>query len=274
MVLYRLKRFLINYFSFLDWRIKFLFFNFYNPFFNKIVKEQNKDFRKIPILIINFNQLEYLEKLIVFLLKNNYKNIIVIDNNSNYPPLLDYYESIKNNIVIVKMSANQGHRVFWRNKDLYEKYGKGYYVITDPDIEPHSNCPSNFLMHFKKILDNNKKIIKVGFSLNIDDIPDSNNNKKQILNWEKQFWKKKDEQGNYISVIDTTFALYRPINQFKLNFFYKAIRTKQPYIAKHGGWYFDSQNLTEEQAFYKRTANESSSWKVDDKGEIIQEMYK
>ena len=272
--LYRIKRFFINFFSFLEWRVRHFFFNFYNPFFNAIVKEQNIDFKKIPILIINFNQLEYLRKLIVFLLKNEYKNIVVIDNNSTYPPLLEYYETINNSVTIKKMKTNVGHRVFWQNKNLYKKYGKGYYVITDSDIVPDQNCPSDFVSHFKKILDKNKNLIKVGFSLKIDDIPDSNIHKSKILNWEKQFWEEQDENGDYISFIDTTFALYRPINQFKLKFFYEAIRTQYPYIAKHGGWYVNSGNLSEEQDFYRSTANESSSWKVDEKGGIIEDMYK
>lgn len=272
--LYRIKRFLVNFFSFLDWRVNFFFFNFYNPLFNAIVKEQNKDYKKIPILIINFNQLEYLKKLINFLIKADYKNIVVIDNNSIYPPLLDYYESINAFVTIVKMENNQGHRVFWKNRVLFEKYGKGYYVVSDSDIEPDKNCPEDFLQHFKNILDKNKWAIKVGFSLKMNDIPDANQHKSKIINWEKQFWEKQDENGNYISSIDTTFALYRPINQFKLDFFYEAIRTQSPYIAKHGGWYVDSQNLTDEQDFYRKTANESSSWNVDVKGEILEKMYK
>ncbi|MFV7236090.1 glycosyltransferase [Flavobacterium sp. ZB4R12] len=272
--LYRIKRFLINSFSLLDWRVRFIFFYFYNPIFNKIVKEQNLDLKKIPIIIINFNQLEYLKKLIDFLVKNDYENIVVIDNNSTYPPLLNYYEKINDLANVIKMKTNQGHRVFWKNKGLYQIYGKGYYVISDSDIEPNDNCPKDFLLHFKKILDKNKNVIKVGFSLRINDIPDSNKHKSKILNWEKQFWDKKDRNDNYISEIDTTFALYRPINQFNLKFFYKAIRTKSPYIAKHGGWYIDHENLTEEQDFYMKTANGSSSWKVDNKGEVLEGMYK
>jgi len=79
--LYRIKRFLINTFSLIEWRVKFVFFSFYNPIFNTIIKEQNEDFKKIPIIIINFNQLEYLSKLIAFLIKYNYRNIVIIDNN-------------------------------------------------------------------------------------------------------------------------------------------------------------------------------------------------
>jgi GT2 family glycosyltransferase len=271
--LYKIKRFFINYFSFLEWRIRFVFFNFYNPIFNLTVKQQNKDFKKIPIIIINYNQLEYLQKLIDFLVTNDYSNIVIIDNNSTYKPLLKYYETINDFVKVIKMKTNQGHRVFWKNKALYSLYGKGYYVITDSDIEPDRNCPSDFILQFKKVLDQNNKVIKVGFSLKIDDIPDTNKHKEKIVNWEQQFWEQQDEKGNHISVIDTTFALYRPINQFKIDFFYNAIRTKYPYIARHGGWYIDYENLTEEQNYYMKTANESSSWKVGDDGEILQKAY-
>jgi hypothetical protein len=254
--------------------MKFVFFNFYNPVFNRTVKEQVLDFKKIPILIINFNQLKYLKKLIDFLVKNECKNIIIIDNNSTYLPLLNYYETINRFVNIIKMKTNQGHRVFWKNKDLYELYGKGYYVITDSDIEPEMNCPKDFLLYFKKILDKNKNVTKVGFSLNISDIPESNKLKSKIIKWEKKFGDCQDENGNYVSVIDTTFALYRPINQFNINYFYEAVRTKSPYIAKHGGWYINYENLSEEQDYYLKTANESSSWKVDNNGDIIEETYK
>lgn len=271
--LYRCKRFVINTFSYYKWRVKFVFFSFYNPLFNKTVREQNKDFKKIPILIINFNQLYYLKKLINSLVNNGYKNIVVIDNNSTYPPLLEYYDRVNAYVEILLRKTNDGHRVFWKNKDLYNKYGKGYYVVTDADIELTANCPDDFILHFKKILDNNKQLVKVGFSLKIDDIPDSNKHKSKILNWEKQFWQNEDADGNYRTIIDTTFALYRPTNQFYINYFYDAIRTKVPYIAKHGGWYIDHKNLTEEQEFYMKTASESSSWKVGENSELSKKVY-
>lgn len=271
--LYKRKRSFIKSFSFFKWRVKFFFFSFYNPLFNKIVREQNKDFKKIPILIINFNQLYYLEKLINSLVNNNYENIIIIDNNSTYPPLLEYYKKINAYVKVLNRKTNDGHRVFWKNKDLFSKYGKGYYVVTDADIEITDDCPDDFILYFKKILDKNEQLVKVGFSLKIDDIPDSNKYKGKIFNWENQFWKNTDTNGNYRAVIDTTFALYRPMNQFCIDYFYEAVRTKAPYIAKHGGWYIDHNNLSEEQAFYMKTANDSSSWKVKENSELSKKGY-
>lgn len=271
--LYRIKRFFIKTLSYYKWRLRFIFFDFYNPLFNKTVREQNRNFKKIPIIIINFNQLKYLKVLITFLVKNDYTNILVIDNNSTYPPLLEYYDEINTFVEVLRRKTNDGHRVFWKNKDLWERYGKGYYVITDSDIQPVTGCPDDFMYCFKKILDDNKRITKVGFSLKIDDIPDSNKHKNKIINWEEQFWKRRDRQGNYITEIDTTFALYRPINQFYINYFYDAIRTRAPYIVKHGGWYVDHENLSEEQDFYMKTANESSSWKIGVNGDLMKKVY-
>jgi hypothetical protein len=247
---------------------------FYYNNFNKITKAQKKDFKQIPIIIISFNQYNYLKLLIDFLLKNNYSNIIIIDNNSSYLPLLNYFEEIKNMVTIHKLKVNEGHMVFWKNKEIFNTYSKGYYVITDSDIVPNKNCPSDFLLHFKTILEQHYNLSKVGFSLKIDDIPNSNTNKQKIIDWESKFWEVKDENQNYIAPIDTTFALYKP-NSFHIANakFYKAIRVKFPYEAIHGGWYVDTANLNEEQSYYYKTANSSSSWKPNERGDVEKSLY-
>ncbi|WP_179346233.1 glycosyltransferase family protein [Winogradskyella ursingii] len=229
--------------------------------FNTTIKRQNKDYKSIPIVIISFNQLYYLKQLIDFLKKHGYYNIVILDNNSTYPPLLDYLKIIDNQVKIHRLEENYGHRVFWENKQLFNTYAKGYYVVTDPDIVPVDACPEDFLYHFKTIIDANAHVNKVGFSLKIDDIPETNKEKATILNWEKQFWEKQTKSGNYIAKIDTTFALYRSRKIYPISLdFFKAIRTIFPYIAKHGGWYIDSENLTKEQEYYIKSVNNSSSW--------------
>lgn len=247
---------------------------FYNLYFNSVVRKQNKDCKSIPIIIISYNQLFCLQKLISFLKTADYNNIVIIDNNSNYPPLLKYFDEIEKDVKIHRLYKNYGHRVFWKQTDLYQKYAKGYYVVTDPDIVPINDCPADFMNVFKKYLDENPEVNKVGFSLRIDDIPNSNKEKQTILKWEKQFWKKQDINANYIAKIDTTFALYRPKNILGIWLdFFKAIRVKYPYIAKHGGWYVDSNNLTEEQEYYIKTVNKSSSW-LNFKGDSKLKKYK
>ncbi len=242
--------------------------------FNSTMKRHNENYKSIPIIIISFNQLFYLKELVGFLRKHEYNNIIVLDNNSTYLPLLEYFNSIENDVKIYRLSKNYGHRVFWKQKGVFKEYAKGYYVVTDPDVVPIDACPHDFLKHFKNILDANPEINKVGFSLKIDDIPNTNIEKETILKWENQFWKNQTENKNYIAKIDTTFALYRPraVKPIWLDFF-KAIRVGHPYIAKHGGWYIDSNNLTEEQEYYVKTVNKSSSW-LNTKGDGKLKIYK
>lgn len=253
--------------------INFIYDSVFNRFFNKVVRFQNKNYKAIPIIIISFNQLFYLKKLVEFLQSRQYSNIVIVDNNSTYEPLLDYFKTIECSVTLHHLDVNLGHLVFWKNKDLFDKYSKGYYVITDADIVPEETCSDNFLVCFKKILDWNRKVTKVGFSLKINDIPETNINRKKIIKWESQFWKNKSNGGGYVADIDTTFALYRPgyfYNEFD---FYRACRTENPLTAIHGGWYLDNTRLTVEQKYYFDTCNESSSWRIDNKGALKKDMY-
>ena len=241
--------------------------------FNSNVKSQNKNYKSIPIIIISFNQLFYLKQLIDFLKINNYTNLIIIDNNSTYKPLLDYFETIESSVTLFRLKENLGHLVFWKNKEIYNKYSKGYYVVTDPDIVPLEECPKDFLLYFKSILEHNHRLTKVGFSLKLDDIPETNPKKNKILDWESKFWSIQNKDGNYPTAIDTTFALYKPNYLYDKHNFYAAIRTKAPYQARHGGWYLDAENLTKEQKYYFANCNESSSWKINDNGDLFTKDY-
>lgn len=247
---------------------KFRIFKTFHALFNKTVIQQNKDYKSIPIIIISFNQLFYLNQLIDFLKQHNYTNIVIIDNNSTYSPLIDYFDKIETQVTIHRLKVNHGHLVFWKEKELFNLYSKGYYVITDADINPIAECPEDFLKEFKRILDKHTKITKAGFSLKIDNIPENNLNKEKILKWEAKFWRKKNIEGNFIAGIDTTFALYRPNYYHKEYGFLRAIRTNYPYTAKHGGWYIDNNNLTNEQKFYFENCNASSTWRIDEKGKL------
>lgn len=232
-----------------------------------------RSYKSIPIIIISFNQLKYIKRLVDYLQSNGYQNIVIIDNASSYPPLIAYFKEIENQVTIHRLDKNYGHRVFWEKKEFLLEYAIGYYVITDPDIVPEKNCPDDFILYFKDILKRNKKINKVGFSLRIDNIPDSNPHKEEIIKWEEKFWVSKDHQGNYLAPIDTTFALYRPRRIFYGEEFYKAIRTKSPYTAVHYGWLIDPKKLSEEQQFYAEQSKASYSWRTNAKGELINRKY-
>lgn len=245
----------------------------YNRFFNSKVRAQLKNPKSIPIIVINFNQLFYLQKLIIGLQKRGYNNLVIIDNNSTYKPLLDYYANTNSEIKIHKLEINDGHLSFWKQKDLVKKYTKGYYVITDPDIVPINDCPDDFLSTMLILLDKAYNRTKVGFSLKLDDIPKHNPQAPKIKDWEAQFWTSKIHSKAYKAEVDTTFAIYRPGYIYKKKNFTKAWRTDFPLQALHGGWYINPNNLTEEQSYYQKTANQSASWLLEKDGELKNKLH-
>ena len=245
--------------------------------FNPLIKAQIKNTAKIPIIIINFNQLFYLKKLVNFLADRNFENIIIIDNKSTYPPLLEYYKKLPANVIVEFMPENYGHMVFFKREELQKKYGQGFYVLTDADIVPNNNLPEDFLkqmmLHLKK---NWELITKVGFALKITDIPESNKVKDKIVNWEERFWKREIVNQVFEANIDTTFALYKPGYRPSgphLSFL-RAHRFGGEFLAIHGGWYINQENLNAEQKYYLEHSNSSASWKSDEKGEIKSNHYK
>src|SRR5690606_24471253 len=85
----------------------------YLRIFKPLVKEQRKKPNSIPVIIINFNQLHNLKNLVSFFLSRKIENIVIIDNKSDYPPLLEYYKTIQSEVKVELMSENHGHTVFF-----------------------------------------------------------------------------------------------------------------------------------------------------------------
>lgn len=241
--------------------------------FDKLVQKQRKNPLTIPVIIINFNQLANLKELVSFLLVRKLENIVIIDNNSSYPPLLDYYKSIREKVTVEIMPENYGHMVFFENKGLRKKYGRGYYIVTDPDILPNPELPSNFMeIMLQKMDQYHSQVHKIGFALEIDTIPEYYPLKEKVLNWEHQYWKDELERDVFQADIDTTFALYKPKYPSKLNLktmtFYEAIRLGGNFTCKHMGWYLNPKDLSEEQRYYVQTSSDSASWKFDEDGNL------
>lgn len=215
------------------------------------------DYFDIPIIINNYNRLEYLLILIKCLEKRGYKNIHIIDNNSTYPPLLDYYE--KTPYDVIRLKKNVGYDAIWKT-EVYNRFKKSYYVYTDADLEIDEACPDNFMDFFVSVLKSHPFCQKVGFSLRIDDLPDCYSNKQKVIEIEKQYWKNPTTDGLYRAKIDTTFALYRPFCKGACNGGYEVYRSAEPYIVRHLPWYIDSSNLSDEEKFYINSGLIATEW--------------
>ena len=123
---------------------------------------------EIPIIIIGFNNYTYIKQMVDQLYKYNLNNIYIIDNNSTYPLLLDYYDN-NPGLKVIKLSINYGYNVLFKEcmRDFYKSLPK-YFILTDPDIEFNKKLPKEFVSILIN-LSNQHKIGKVGFAIDIND---------------------------------------------------------------------------------------------------------
>ncbi len=216
------------------------------------------DVNKIPIIINTFNRVTCLKALVNFLEKTIPNDIIFLDNNSTYEPLLEYFELKPHEVI--HLDKNLGHQALWTSK-LIDRFNKSYYVLTDPDVVPVKECPMSFMQYFYNLMQEHPEYKKVGFGLKIDDLPDYNPHKNSIISWESQYWVTKVTDNvhgiTWRAPIDTTFALFHPTQPGAWGW---AIRTDYPYIARHTDWYINPSNLTEEELYYKNTRQGITHW--------------
>lgn len=218
------------------------------------------DYREIPVIINNYNRIDYLKDLIDWLEKAEMKNIYIIDNASVYPKLLDFYQKTRH--TVIKLKANIGYKALWHTS--VHLWFKGLpYIYTDPDILPIDECPLDVVKFFQKTLEEYRDFNKVGFGLRIDNIPDFYPNKPQVLKWESQFWKNPIADELFKANIDTTFALYRANSVGQQ--WGKTIRTGGKYLAIHQPWYENPETPSEDELFYSRIAL-GSSWYAENSG--------
>ena len=220
-----------------------------------LLSKHKANHKQIPIILNNYNRLEYLRQLINWLQGAGYRNIYIIDNNSTYAPLLKYYNEIP--YTIFKLNKNIGFLALWKTV-IFTRFKNNYYVYSDADILPVTDCPKDFLLYFKSLLSKYNNIDKVGFALKTDDIPDHYPLKNNVIEWESKFWEVEIEKSVYVAPIDTTFALYKP--GAKGGSELEALRTSYPYIARHLSWYINPDSLSEDEKYYQGTSSASASW--------------
>jgi hypothetical protein len=206
------------------------------------------DYKRIPVIINNFNRLDTMIQLIDSLEKRGYSNIFIIDNLSTYPPLLEYYDTCR--YTVFRLDRNIGMNALW-GSGLYKRFINDYFVYTDSDMVPIEECPDDFLLFFLQTLKSHKLAQKVGFSLKIDDLPDCYAMKDIVISVEKEYFRYQHEELLYWAPIATTFALYRPrAKRIHGNYYIEMYRTAYPYMARHLPWYMDSKNPDEENMYY------------------------
>lgn len=220
------------------------------------IQQEKLGIDTIPIFIISFNRLSYIKQMIESLEHKGYSNIFIIDNNSTYVPLLEYYETIP--YKVFRLDRNLGHKAFWKS-EIFDEYRNRFYVVTDPDVIPIDECPKDFLEVFFKYYKEFPYFRKIGFSLKIDDLPKDGILSAEAIAWEQQFYNYKiDGFPLYFADIDTTFALYAPDYLYKEKDFFRALRVAYPFEARHLPWYKTELDITEEDKYY--SSQKTNGW--------------
>lgn len=230
---------------------------FKNYIIYKLINPFKINYRDVPIIINNRNRVTYLKRLIRSLEKRGYTNIHIIDNNSDYPPLLDYYKECK--YKIYRLNSNAGFGALWDSNLFNDYFRNQFYIYTDSDMELEDGCPSDFVQFMLFNLWRHKKIDKIGLSITINDIPDCYCNKSDVITWESKFWREKYDSNLYEASVDTTFAIYKP-NKIGPAGFMRSLRLRPPYSIKHLPWYEDSMIFNKENHYYNQHADKSTHW--------------
>lgn len=212
----------------------------------------------IPIVINNFNRLTTTRKMYKDLVKMGYENIIILDNQSTYPPLLDWYRSLngRHHVKVIYLKQNYGHKALWTSGFIDNLKIYTHIVYTDSDLELNPNTPKNFI---DNLIDLSKefKFDKVGLAIKVDDLPNNFMGNKirqtESIYWVKTLPHRKYEL--YQGMIDTTFCVMNP----NLPFNYRALRVAGDFTCRHIPWYLDYDNLDKEELYMLETADENIS---------------
>ncbi|MGI9577693.1 MAG: glycosyltransferase family 2 protein [Microthrixaceae bacterium] len=212
----------------------------------------------MPVFITVRDRLAPLRELVDWLERAGSAEIVLVDNDSAYPPLLDWLESSPHRVV--RVGANLGPRAAWL-AGLVQAVGLDRpYVVSDPDVVPDQRCPLDLIEHLAGLLDRFPELDRVGPALRIDDLPADGVHTADVKAWEAQFWRYQIEHGSFIADIDTTFALYRPGRRRPGR---PSVRTGEPYVARHLPWYQVGEP-DEETAFYRSRLDPTvNSWDLE-----------
>ena len=178
-------------------------------------------------------------------------NVTIVDNNSSWPPLLDWYNKCPHKVARINNNDFGCGSPWWSNiiTDISE-----HYVTCDADLgleDVPSDWPDVCIEALEKY-----NVPKIGLSLKDTDCP-SQNPAYLIDQFDKfpkgnpDVWKWYDDKGKYCNFpVDYHFNVWNK-NERPTNFatYPCGIRTNKPYTARHLPWHLVMKKDKKEKSF-------------------------
>jgi SAM-dependent methyltransferase len=231
--------------------------------------EANLPWQDLPVFIINRDRCGTLRTLVAWLTGLGMRTITIVDNDSTYPPLLEYYRSLDpaGPVQVKFLKTNGGPYALWK-LGLPQQLGTPY-IVTDSDLIPAPGCPNDLIARMQALLAQHPECGKVGAGLRLDNLSPDYGQSELVLRWEAQFWQRPAGNGVFAAAVDTTFALYpagAPFSNGPHN-----LRLGYPYLFEHRPWYVDEGHLDAEEVYYRAHASsEFANWSVDNKASWLE----
>lgn len=229
--------------------------------------------QSIPVFINSYNQLTYLRDTVDWFAKHGFENVTVLDNQSDFPPLLKYLgsDACQTKAKVVILTENMGPRraLAEAAKDPDTDAG---FIFTDPDLTlPASPAPDMLKVMF--LAGRQHGYRKVGLALSLDpeivDLDRVTYKTRTVGQVERKYWRQAVEDGVFRATTDTTFFLYVPqegdnrrFNEFGLKQAkIPALRVgREGFVAIHRPWLFTDTVDKEEQTYYFEAAKAYSTF--------------
>jgi len=226
----------------------------------------------VPIFLLTRDRLSHLQSTVDSYSQaiSSPNEIIIIDHNSTYSPMLDYLKmlQVERNISVHHLSGD----ISWQKAlsvcaDIVEDYLQHhpkvkYFIVSDPDIALLRTKP-DILLFYAGILESCPNLTTVGPHLQISDLPADykSSSKLSVASRQHHFWKKVPHMATWNGIgyhvaendIDTTFSMRRRGTRFQRQQ-RPSVRTYAPYSAVHLDWYLNSSNLPDDKIWYLNRA--------------------
>lgn len=216
---------------------------------------------RTPCIVITRDRLSYAKACLESLEQyGNLLDITIVDHGSTWLPMVDWLARQR---CPVWMLGDRTARDLWDDhQSLSEIVGDQPYLVTDPDVVFDDGCPGDWLAVLDDEMHQRRTPVKVGLGLRVDDLPVGAALSEKVRAWEGEFWLERTASGRgWKAPVDTTLALYPPLDvrsDFALT---PATRLDAPYLLRHLPWYGELD--AEEARYYREHALPGAShWSV------------